>query len=1143
MRYAVGALFGILAMGIAAPAHVHAQDAGAAQDGRGPRFLYARTSSSQPQEVDASSVPQLRRRISLNFEQLERRKALAEVAKVAGLEFVYSDNVLPVDGNVRLVAESITVAAALTEVLLDAGVDVILSPTGTVVLVKRNAPKLPPPTAIISGRVVDSIGRQAISGALVGITGTSKRVLSDDRGRYLLSGIEAGTRSVYARRLGFRSQNVTLTLREGQDTTVDFVLVPTPSILSDVVTTGSGERDRLEVGNSIATIKADSIVANNSIQNLSDLLANRAPGLEVISGTGAVGSPSRIRIRGINSINASNDPIILIDGIRMAASYSTCRDGNLGGCNQLPSRIDDIDPSIIESIDIMKGPAASALWGADAANGVIVIKTKRGQVGPTRWTLLADQGFAYESTDFRVPTQGLGQPVNGGAIRMCSFLDQAAGLCVPVDSVLGGFNRYDDPRTTGVATGRTNAFNVDVSGGLSAIQYYLAAGYKSILGTSKLPEIDQKIISQGLGTSLPDWMKRPNSQTNSHFDGRMTGQLGAKADYSIGANFIQLFQRNGPDPIQRGYTDLRSAADTFRVSNGWDQAYIERKQNVSRFIGDLTGHWRPTPWLTATGTVGRDYAFANDNELRRRNWCLAVVPCTASGDLLGRVAVGETQTFVQTANMGLTLNLPVGRSTVLRTAIGTQYSQTKFHDFNGTAADLPVGRTDFNFAAGAKTVFESSDDRATFGTYIDQSVSLRDRIFLGAAARRDLGSALGTAVAPVFPKWSLSWLLSQEPFFPWKDRGVTLRLRSAFGHAGVQPASIAKFRSYSQLQRFVNPDGTFGSNYATLGGLGNADLRPERSVEREAGFELGLWDERVSLDFTSFHKFAEDAIISRPVAPSLGLSIIATQSYNVGNVLNTGTEATVSAIVIDRNMLRWSMRVGYASRRNKLVTLGKNIPFFTISGAFLETLKSDDAIVREGYPLFGRWAKPIIGYSDVNGDGIITFPEVKVGDSLVFIGGSEPKADIGIRQDIGFWNDRIHIGADLQYIIGQTQLNSYAASTRFYTLDRYRATVPLRTQACIAAAENQYDYCYFETINYLRLRNLSIGYTAPNRIAALLRAQSLAVSLLASNLAVWSKYNGVDPGLNTESAGGNRFISGPAMPQPRTWTIRGRLTY
>lgn len=1140
MRNLVVALLGILAIGAAVPPSAHAQTVSEVQTGRGPRFLYALPNASKPRVVDAASVPLLRRRITLNFEGLERRKALAAVAKAAGLELVYSDNVLPADGRVRLVAEEITVAAALTEVLLDAGVDVVLSPNGSAVLVKRDAPKAPAPTGMISGRVIDSAGRQAIAGALVGISGTTRRVLTDDRGHYLLSGLEPGVRTVYVRRLGFKSQSVTLTLREAQDTTVNFVLFGAPSMLSDVVTTGSGERERLTVGNSIASIKADSIVANNSILNLSDLLANRAPGLEVVSGTGSVGSPSRIRIRGINSINSSNDPIIIIDGMRMATNYTTCLNASLAGCASLPSRIDDIDPNIIESIEVMKGPAASALWGADAANGVIVIKTKRGHAGPTRWTLLADQGFAFVSTDFRVPVQGLGQAVNGGAIRRCTFIDQAQGLCVPVDSVLGGFNRYSNSRTTGVATGRTGAFAVDVSGGVSAVQYYFSTGYKTQLGVTKLPDVDQKIIQETIGGPLPGWMKRPNSQTNANFNGRITGQLGTKADYAIGANFIQLFQRNGPDPIQHGYADLRSAADTFTVSSGWNQAVVERKQNVTRFLGNFTGHWRPTSWLTATGTVGRDYAFGSANELLRRNWCIEAILC---GNPLGVVRVGATQTFVQTGNLGVALNIPVRSSAMFRTAIGAQYAQTKSHEFNGSAEDLPLGRTDLNFARGAKTVQESSDDRATYGTYVDQSVAFRDRVFLSAAARRDLGSALGTGVAPIFPKWSVSWLVSEEPLFPWKDRGVRFRLRSAFGHAGVQPSSVAKYRSYDQVARFVNPDGSFGTNFTTLSGLGNAELRPERSIEREGGFELGFWDERVTLDFTAFRKFSEDAIISRPVAPSLGLSSSATQSFNIGNVLNKGTEATVSAVLIDRSMLRWSVRLGYASRRNKLVTLGKNIPWFTVSGVPLETLNADHAVVREGYPLFGRWAKPIIGYSDMNGDGIITFSEVKMGDSLVFVGPSEPKADIGIRQDLGIWNDRIHIGADLQYVIGQTQLNTYAAYTGFYTIDRYRASTPLQTQACIAAAEKQYDYCYFETVNSLRLRNLSIGYTAPNRIASLFRAQSVAFSLLASNLAVWSKYHGIDPGLNTAAAGGNLSFSGPALPQPRTFTVRGRITF
>jgi hypothetical protein len=372
---------------------------------------------------------------------------------------------------------------------------------------------------------------------------------------------------------------------------------------------------------------------------------------------------------------------------------------------------------------------------------------------------------------------------------------------------------------------------------------------------------------------------------------------------------------------------------------------------------------------------------------------------------------------------------------------------------------------------------------------------------------------------------------------------VTLRLRAAFGPAGIQPASGAKFRTYSQSATFVNPDGSLG-NIAAIGGIGNADLRPERSIEREGGFELGLWHDRFTLDFTAFRKFTQDAILDRDLGPSLGLSVIGAQSFNVGNVLNTGVEATFGGQVVASRLFTWNMQFGFASRRNRLVTLGRNIERFTVSGKFLPSANDDDALIAEGYPLFGRWGRPVLGFSDLNGDGIIARNEIRLDDSLVFIGPSEPKYDLSIHQDVGIWNDRIHVGADLQYVHGLTQYNSYAASMRFYSLANYDRSTPLTTQACLTAAQDLSDaYCYYETVNYLRFNNLSVVYTAPPNIARFLRAQSASFAVLANNLGLWTGYNGVDPATNTAEAAGNQYIGGATVPQPRSWTFRVRLTF
>jgi TonB-linked SusC/RagA family outer membrane protein len=945
-----------------------------------------------------------------------------------------------------------------------------------------------------------------------------------------------GNVTLIVRRLGYHSQTIPVTIPDSGAATVDVALIGAPSVLSEVVTTGSGEREKVTVGNSIATINADSVVQHTAITNLSDLLDGRVQGLEVTRSSGIVGSASRLRIRGINSINTSNDPIVIVDGVRVATNYTSTRDGNIQGGNATPSRFDDIDPNIIESIDVLKGPSAAALWGSDAANGVIVIKTKRGQAGTTRFAVRGEQGWTSQRDDFVLGQVGLGTLPNGPTIVRCTLMDQANGLCTHIDSVSGGFNWYTNPRTTPIGTGLNSAVGADLSGGSSTVQYFLSGSRTNQLDAAKLPEVDRTIIRDRLGRDLPGWMKRPTAQKKNNLDARLTGQPVKQLDYSVTGSLVQLSQRNGPNGISNNsQSGAMVPEDTLTITNGWELIGKQRNEHVSRFTTAGQATWRPTSFFSASGTIGRDYAYRTDRELLRRGWCFA---CTTT-DTLGTIVEGTGITKVSSANLNGTLNFPVNSTWTFRTAFGGQFQRTTTSDVYNSGKDLPDGRTDINSAQQNKTFYKTGDDRATVGTFIEQSVAWNDRLFLSAAVRRDLGSALGTDVAPLFPKWSLSWVISDEPFFPWRDQGVTLRLRTAFGHAGIQPGSLDRFRSYSQDPHFISDAGVPGVNYIAIRDVGNAKLRPERSTEWEGGFELGLANERVTMDFTWFRKFSRDAIVYRQLAPSLGIG--GTQAYNVGNVANAGIEGTLTARLVESDPVRASILLGVSARRNKLVTLGPNVEPYAVGSG---TWDVNSSVVRASYPLFGRWAVPITGYKDINGDGIVAPTEIKYGDSLVFMGPQEPKLDLTIGPSLGFWNDRVTLTAQLAYRHGLTQLNEGRVRAINSNPALFDPTTPLPTQACyVAAATRSNKYCFYETVNYLRWNSLSLSYVVPERFARSIRANSVTLSLLGQDLGVWTNYHGIDPGLNTADPSGNLNTNANPVPLPRSWTVRARVTF
>ena len=1101
-----------------------------------PLALNTGQASAIPQEAATHVLPT----VTLTLNNVSRDSAIRAVVAAAGFDLVFSRQFVKLNGQVSARFSKTPLNEAVGTVLRGSSVvskisamskSVLLAPDTTTRSDTSNSAK----PARLRGRVIDAESRRGIQGAIVELGGTQKTYLTDAEGLFRLGDLSPGKYVLAVRRLGYGSLTQTVALDAGQDTLVVMPLNATSTTLTTVVTTGSGDRQKYQVGNSIATIDAADVAANELVRNISDLLANRAQGLQVLRGTGAVGSPSRLRVRGTSSILASNAPIIMLDGVRISGDHTASRDQSLPGWASSPSRLDDIDPDIIESIEVLKGPAASTLFGSDAANGVIVIKTKRGRAGPTRWTARMEQGLSYHPNDYPLGVKRLGYPLTGGKGNECSLLDEAQGRCVPLDTVLRS-NLLSSSATTPVAQGGNTSFGVDVSGGVPTLQYFFSGSHTNELGTAKLPSINARLISQSRGgNDLPGWMKRPNEQSNTNVSGRLSGQFSGTSDFSLGVNFVQLDNRIGADGMSGLLSDVRGPGDTIKIVPGWETFNLERKQSVTRAIGSATGNWRPLPWLAGNMTYGWDFSLRDAKELNRRNSCLPI--CSdGSSEQKGSIRTGRQTLNVQSVSMGGTASMPLGSRFTLRSAVGGQFVRNGSHEARATASELAEGGTSIEQALDRPIAEEVGDESAIAGVYLDESLSFNDRLFFGAAIRRDVSSALGSSVTPLYPKWSLSWVASEEPFFPWNDF-ISLRFRAAFGHAGVQPDGTLKYRLYDRLAEFIGENGDPDGKYAWIYAIGNLDLRPERSVEREAGFELGFLQDRFILDVTMFRKTTRDAIVQRPLAPSMDFG---SQAQNIGKVLNTGTEASLSARMLQRSSVSWDLRLGYASRRNKLVQLGHGVEPFNIGD------QEGAASVIEGYPLFSRWARPIVGYKDVNGDGIIVPEEVRVGDSLQYIGPSTAKYDLSILNSIGLLQDRIRMSANFQYVNGLVQLNQYRSTNWGRLPISHVKGSSLKEQAYVVASNGRpygTQYGFFENVDFLRFTELSMSYTAPVGFAQQLRVRSATFSLLASNLGIWTNYNGRDPDVNTRSAAGNEYFNGAAFPQPRSWAFRVNLNF
>src|SRR5881396_320409 len=362
----------------------------------------------------------------------------------------------------------------------------------------------------VAGRVTDQASGQPIVGARVGVVGTTLVTQTNAEGRYSLGRIPVGVVMLRVSAIGYGAGTSSVTIAAGEIVAHDVVLKLQPFSLDEVVVTATGEQAKREVGNAVSTVAVDSVVATGPIANMNDLLGARTPGVEVLP-SAITGGGARVRIRGTNSLSLSNEPIYYIDGIRMESSVNSSSIG-IGGTN--PSRVNDINADEIESYDVVKGPSASTLYGTDAANGVIVITTKRGRAGKASWDTYLQHGWISDHNTYPTAYTLFGHSPTGAlrttALGNCSLPNVSLGTCI-LDSV-AALNLFAEKDLTPLAPAYQEEYGAGVSGGSETLRYFLQGNYAGEQGVYRVPDFEiQRLLARN--GSIPGEQLRPNALT------------------------------------------------------------------------------------------------------------------------------------------------------------------------------------------------------------------------------------------------------------------------------------------------------------------------------------------------------------------------------------------------------------------------------------------------------------------------------------------------------------------------------------------------------------------------------------------------------------------------------------------------------
>jgi len=565
------------------------------------------------------------------------------------------------------------------------------------------------------------------------------------------------------------------------------------------------------------------------------------------------------------------------------------------------------------------------------------------------------------------------------------------------------------------------------------------------------------------------------------------------------------------------------------VSRVIEDFYTRATAQATQFTNAVTANWRPQSWLTTSSDVGL-------NVIQRADQILLPRGAEVTADSVGEVSEGRGTSLMGTMNVRATATIPVKWGFRSQLSLGANYSSRKIDDMSVMASNLTPGTESVGEGGTILAVDSRREEANTYGWYVEPSISHK-RLWLSTGLRLDGGSTFGTSVKlPSFPKLNVSYLVSDEPFFPSPLKAVfnTLRLRVAYGHAGVQPGPGDRLRLYEPGSGWT--DDVLGP-ITTISTIGNTELKPERSTEFEGGFDADIFDDRLAIGFSGYRKMRFDALMSVPLPPSVygGGKMM----RNIGTIRNTGMSLDLSARPLHTDRISVSTELQVSQNRNLVVELGRGVEPFVVP----ETRVT----VKEGYPLFGFWARPVLGYSDRNGDGIIASSELLYGDTAVYLGSAEPNYSATGRTTVSLLGGMLAVTAGVSYDDEFTQYGDGGMLRVFARANNDPAT-PLAEQALVmvrdpSSGNPAYASREMQTVSTLRFNSLAVTYNAPTSVARrMARARALSLSLQGTNLGLRTDYRGKDPNVNGNSTG-NGMIDNGVLPRPRTWQVRVNARY
>jgi TonB-linked SusC/RagA family outer membrane protein len=976
-------------------------------------------------------------------------------------------------------------------------------------------------TGSVAGTVVTAAG-SPIAQARVLVEGTQRSAVTDASGRFQIGGITGTEVTLEVRRIGYRYARQTVAVGS---TDLRLTLNEQSVALAEVVVTGTtGAQARREIGNAVSTISAAEVAATQPVRSFQDMITGRATGVSVVASSGQVGTGSRIRIRGASSLSLSNDPLIYVDGVRVDNAQGSGPTVQ-GFGSRAVSRWNDFDPDDMESIEILKGPAAATLYGTEASNGVIQIITKRGAAGRPTWSLMLREGANWIS-DWE-----------NGLYTNYGTVPRLGGPEGALDTVTIDPRQLNDSLRANFGqdifrTGSIREQQLSLSGGTSGFRYYVSGGNERSEGVERDNQLRRKNLRGSfslapsamwdLQTSIGYTTGRTDLPVESGGGGATWATYFSSPSFLAANGSPQLGFRSGPPDV------YYEALEIF--------------QSIDRFTAGVTLNHRPSGWFSHRLIVGRDRSSEDNQERAPRNDILggryasfSYLTGTSAGYIEASTRVASSTTVDYVANIPYSVT-PSLRTT---TSLGGQFYGREVRRRGFYVEGFGVGGLATLDAASNPEITEDDViENNTVGGFVQEQLSWNERLFVTGALRVDDNSAFGTNFDVVkYPKLQASYVISEDPSIPMPAAINSLRLRAAYGLSGLQPGAFDAIRTYTL-------SGTGGT--VTPLSPGNPDLGPERSRELEVGFDLGAWSDRIGADVTYFDGSTRDAILARLAPPSAGFPDI--QFFNAGRVDRSGWEWLLRGQPFSTDAATLDLTLSGSTNKYEIRSLGVD--------SVVSLSSSIQHVV--GYAPGAWWDRRVVSAEKDANNRVIQSSlmcDDGRGGSIacaqaprVFLGNSVPTREGSLGAGLTFLRD-FRLNAFFDWRGGYKKLDgNRRVRCNLFSLCREN-WYPQEFDA-VTLAEVQggtaFIYNLVHDASFTRFRELSLTYTLPSRLVQRARASRASITIAGRNLHTWTDYPGLEPeaSFNSGSRGGafGQWEQN-VLPQPRQFITTLNLSF